>query len=153
MSIFVIQHGEAAPKDRDPDRNLTEKGKSDVGRIADFIKPMDYKCAAIFHSGKARAAQTAQLLEAALNPDRVSERGDIGPKDPVEAVAAELKSLGESAALVGHMPFVGSLVSKMVGADPEKPVVNFTPGTVVNLSKAEDGAMRIEWVLRPDMFK
>lgn len=153
MSIFVAQHAEAAPKDKDPERNLTEKGESDVSKMAGFIKPMGYKCAAIFHSGKARAAQTAELLAPAFNPDRVSERDDIGPNDPVEAVAAQLKSLGESAALVGHMPFVGRLVSKMLGADPEKPVVNFTPGTVVHLSKDEDGAMRIEWALKPDMFK
>jgi len=153
MSVFVAQHGEAAPKDRDPARNLTEKGESDIVKMAEFIRPMDYKCAVVFHSGKARAARTAELLGAAFNAERISERGDINPNAPVEAVAAELKSLGENAALVGHMPFVGSLVSRMVGADPGNPVVNFTPGTVVHLSRGEDGRMRIEWVLRPDMLK
>ena len=37
MRIYLTQHGLAVPKDIDPDRPLSEQGREDVRRLAEFL--------------------------------------------------------------------------------------------------------------------
>ena len=37
MRLFLVQHGNALPKDVDPDRGLSESGKHDVANVAAFL--------------------------------------------------------------------------------------------------------------------
>jgi phosphohistidine phosphatase len=51
--------------------------------------------------------------------------------------------------LVGHLPFMGKLVARLVGADEGKPVATFFPGTVVCLERDEANHWTIAWMVRP----
>jgi phosphohistidine phosphatase len=51
--------------------------------------------------------------------------------------------------LVGHLPFMGKLVARLVGADEGKPVATFVPGTVVCLERDEANHWTIAWMVRP----
>ena len=62
MRLYLVQHGQAKSKDQDPDRHLTENGQKEVESIAAFLQPLNIKIQALWHSGKARAAQTADIL-------------------------------------------------------------------------------------------
>ena len=61
MKLYLVQHGDALAKDIDADRPLSEKGQSDVKRIASFLAGR-MEVSRVMHSGKTRAQQTAELL-------------------------------------------------------------------------------------------
>ena len=80
MRVYLVQHGRAKSKEEDPQRRLTDKGIGEVQKVADFLRPLELRIDAVWHSGKARAQQTAELLaEAVSDRDRVVQREGLGP--------------------------------------------------------------------------
>ncbi len=150
MRVYIVQHGEAASKDADPERRLTTKGVEDVKKLAEFLKPLDISCTKIYHGSKARAKQTAEILAPALGGmDRLSTRQSIAPLDSIESILSEFNSWDEDTALVGHMPFVGKLVSGMVAHDESLLVATFKPGAIVCIENDEEGRWHIAWMITP----
>ncbi len=153
MRLYVVQHGEAVPKEVDPDRPLSEKGRLDVERLAAFLARVGVRVERLYHSGKPRARQTAELLQWAVAPRRrPEERAGLGPADPVAPLAAEAQAWEEDALIAGHMPFVGRLVGRLVADDENRPVVAFVPGTAVCLERTPDRAWAVVWVVRPELL-
>ena len=68
MSLYLVQHGRSLPKEVDPDQGLSKAGKSDTARIATVAQGYNIRVAAIRHSGKTRARQTAKIMASYLNP-------------------------------------------------------------------------------------
>ena len=109
MRVYLVQHGEAKSKEEDPQRPLREKGTADVVKVADLLAPLGLTVRGIWHSGKARAAQTAQLLAAAVTAtEGVTRRDDMSPNDPVEPLQKAVESSDGDVMLVGHLPFMAS---------------------------------------------
>lgn len=67
MRLYLVQHGEAKKEEEDPLRPLSERGREDVQRVAKYVEKLDIKASIIFHSGKLRAKQTAEILAEKLN--------------------------------------------------------------------------------------
>jgi phosphohistidine phosphatase len=68
VNVYLVQHGEAQPKDIDPARPLTERGREEAQRVASFAARLGLAVGQICHSGKTRAEQTAALFGEALSP-------------------------------------------------------------------------------------
>ena len=68
MRLYLTQHGLAVPKDVDPDRPLSEQGRQDVRRLADFLGHAGVRVEQFLHSSKTRAEQTAAILAEPLLP-------------------------------------------------------------------------------------
>ena len=66
MRVYLVQHGESRPEEEDPQRSLTDEGVRNVEKIARFLRPLGLKLETIWHSGKPRAQQTAELLADAV---------------------------------------------------------------------------------------
>ena len=62
VGLYLVQHGEAVPDDVDPARPLSQAGKKDVERLAEFLARRKLAVSRILHSGKLRAQQTAELI-------------------------------------------------------------------------------------------
>ena len=62
MRVYLVQHGESKSEEEDPQRRLTVKGIGEVQNVADFLRPLKLAVDAIWHSDKARAQQTGELL-------------------------------------------------------------------------------------------
>ena len=62
MRLFLVQHGKVLPKDVDLERGLSESGKQDVANVAAFLARGSVQVERIFHSGKKRAWETAELF-------------------------------------------------------------------------------------------
>ena len=152
MRLYLVQHGDALPAEADPERSLSAQGRSDVERLAAFLKGRA-QVARIWHSGKTRARQTAELLAASVGTGAPVEacRG-IDPLDPVDAFAAEVQGWQEDALVAGHQPFMGKLVARLVRGAAEPEVVRFDPGTATCLERAADGRWTVQWILRPELF-
>ncbi|MEM3030417.1 MAG: phosphohistidine phosphatase SixA [Candidatus Micrarchaeia archaeon] len=148
MEFYLVQHGEAAREEQDPARPLTQKGRADAEKTAGFLARQGVRVAAIHHSGKLRARQTAEIFAAKLGAPLGGLAG-MAPNDEPRAAADFLATVQQPVLLVGHLPHLSRLVSLLVAGDSEKPVVAFCMAGVVCLEREE--GWRIKWVVRPEM--
>ncbi len=152
MRLYLVQHGEAAPKQADPERPLTPQGRTDVAGLADFLRTRGVTAARVVHSGKLRAAQTAEILAAALAPGVTPEaESGLDPKDPVGPFAARLAGRREDAIVVGHLPFMARCVALLAAGTEDAELVAYRPGSVVALERQDDGGWQIVSMIRPDL--
>jgi phosphohistidine phosphatase len=151
MVLYLVQHAEAKSKEEDPERDLTEKGRRDLERVARYLKRLPVQVGHIFHSGKTRAHSTAEILAQQVQPAAgVSEAPGLKPLDDPEIWAERVANLKEDTLLVGHLPHLGKLASLLTSGDQEKGVVNFQMGGVVRLRR-EEGNWGVDWMLVPDI--
>ena len=150
MAVYLVQHGLSLPKDEDPERGLSEAGVADVKRIAAVAKGYEVPVATIFHSGKKRARQTAEILASALNPGSgVAETIGLNPMDDVQAFSKSL-SPRNNPMFVGHLPFMEKLTAFLITRDEKRPVFQFQNGGIVCLDQYGDqNGWVIKWTLMP----
>ena len=153
MRVYLVQHGQAAPKDVDPDRPLTEAGRRDVEKVSAFLKPLAPRARAIVHSGKTRAAETAEILGSAFEAaGRPLSRESLGPNDPVEPLKQELEGAEEGLVIVGHLPFLAKLASVLLAGSESPDVVAFRQGGVICIERGEDDIWRVLWMVSPEIL-
>jgi phosphohistidine phosphatase len=145
-----VQHGEAVPEGVDPARPLSPSGQADVARIASFLAAGGVRIGRIMHSGKQRAEQTAEILGAALG-SAPEARAGLDPKDPTGSVAHEAAAWDQDVMLVGHLPFMAKLASRLAAGHEDAGVVAFQPGTIVCLERGEQQRWAIAWMIRPEV--
>jgi len=153
MELYLVQHGQATSKDEDPARPLTESGREGVAWAARFAATAGVKPVVVYHSGKLRARQTAEILAFELGVREAPKvLQGLSPNDDPTAVAGMLDSLDSPAMLVGHLPHLSGLCSLLVVSDPQLQVVRFRTGSIVGLAKDESGTWGVNWMLTPDVI-
>lgn len=154
MKLYLVQHGEAEPKEANPDRPLTEQGKLDVERIAVFLKGAGVDAGKVIHSGKLRAEQTAGILADACAPKaKIEARDGIAPNDEPGHLAEEIQGWGDDTIVVGHLPYMSRLASLLITGASEIAIAGFKPGSVVCLERPEGDGWSIGWMLRPELMQ
>ena len=150
MALYLVQHGKSLPKDKDPQKGLSQEGVSETERIAQVAKGYQVRVSKIIHSGKTRARQTAEIFEAALKPSGgIHERSGLNPMDDVTAFA-ETIDYKEDRMLVGHLPFMERLAAYLITGSFEKPVFKFQNSGIVCLDKdPATESWAIKWTLMP----
>jgi phosphohistidine phosphatase len=153
MRLFIVQHGDAVPKDVDPDRPLSDKGRSDIQRLAEWLSQHDVRVAQIFHSGKTRAKETAEILGSLLESrGEMHERKGLAPNDSPEDLIQQLQDADKDTLIAGHMPFVSRAVSLALIDEASAQLVDFTPGSVAGVQRGDGGAWRLLLFARPENF-
>jgi len=155
MHLYLVQHGLAVPKDEDPERPLSDQGRTDVGRMAAFLARTRPAIGRVVHSGKLRAMQTALVFAETIGPGRLVEeaREGLAPKDPAEIVAQAVNGWTDDTMIVGHLPHLSRLTSRLVAGNADETVVHFQPGTVVCLERGENGGgWTVAWAVRPELL-
>lgn len=151
MNVYLVQHAEAKPKEVDPDRPLSERGRRDVEQVAALAGRMGIQVSQIRHSGKLRAEQTARILAEALVPAHgVAAVEGLGPVDDVGPVANDLDVAFAPMMLVGHLPFMERLIGELVVDDPDETIVDVQNSAITCLSKTEED-WQVCWILTPAM--
>jgi phosphohistidine phosphatase len=152
MRLYVVQHGEAKPKEVDPDRPLSAAGVAAMERLASVLRRRGIAVGRVLHSGKTRARQSAALLSEALPGDVEPEVWPgLKPADSASDTAPGLRALDGDSLLVSHLPLVARLVSLLVAGREDLDLVAFRPGTLVALELDDDGGARIAFMLPPDI--
>ena len=115
MHLYLVQHGKAKSKDEDPDRHLAEDGLRETQSIAGFVKPLGLHVEAVWHSGKPRAVETAEILASSIKTEAglIQHKG-LAPNDPVKPVTKEIKQAQKDLMIIGHLPFLSRLASQLV---------------------------------------
>jgi phosphohistidine phosphatase len=153
MHLYLVQHGHAVDKQDDPGRPLSGAGERDVRQVAKQLGQAGLKVARIWHSGKLRAEQTAKLLAKRVLAQGRPERIDgIAPNDPAEDFVVDADVWQEDTLVVGHLPFMGRLVSLLMTGNPDVECVHFTPGSIVCLERVSPDRWVLQWMLRPELL-
>ncbi len=138
MKIFLVQHADAVPKEADAERPLSEKGKAQAKRAADFLKKIPFYPDIILHSDKKRSIETAEVICFALGGVRMELRERMGPNDDIAAIQSEITASKKSIMVVGHQPFLGKLASALLGAVDGRQVVDIANASPLILARAGD---------------
>jgi phosphohistidine phosphatase len=153
MPLYLVRHGEAHSEAADPNRSLTEAGMATVDGMAQRATVFKIPVSQIFHSGKTRARQTAEIFFNYLKPSvGTMEIKAIKPYDDVTKIAPELDP-DLNTMLVGHNPFLERLVSYLITGSQDKLIIKFQTGGNVCLDQiAKNGSWYIKWALMPNMM-
>ncbi|MCL0033692.1 phosphohistidine phosphatase SixA [Thermodesulfovibrionales bacterium] len=153
VKIYLVQHGEAKAETEDPNRPLTDKGRTEVERVASYIARLGVEVSQVWHSGKLRAKQTADIWAQHLMPPQgVSQQEGLGPLDEPGKVKELLLPAKESLLVVGHLPHLSKLVSLLILGKADREVIRFRMGGVVCLARNGDRWL-IDWAFTPQLVK
>lgn len=153
MKLYLVQHAKAASKQADPQRPLTEEGRRDIQKVASFIRPSNLCLDYLWHSGKKRAAETAEILAEALEINKTkTARDGLGPNDDVAVLKNELASLQQDVMIVGHLPFLSKLASLLLAGSESAGTVTFKQGGIVCLSRSDQNQWQIDWMIIPELL-
>ena len=153
MKLYLVQHGEAASKEADPERPLTGKGRKDSAKTAEFLGSSGISVDSIWHSTKTRAMETARIFENELSPkEGTVQKEGLAPSDPVTDILAVVMAEGKDIMIVGHLPFLEKIASyALIGAE-EPGIVKFNMGGVVCLERDEDDSWQLLFAVKPDLL-
>ena len=152
MTLYLVQHGNQNPSEIDPEKGLSEKGRSDVRHLANFLQKAKISVPEIYHSPKARAVQSAEILAEVLSPSNgIVEKENITPMDPIDPMVDEVSARDEDLMVVGHLPYLSKLASKLLANNEDADVVAFQQGGCVALEN-EKGKWRVKWMVVPDIL-
>jgi phosphohistidine phosphatase len=163
VNLYLLRHGIAAERGprwagRDADRPLTTKGARKVRRIAEAMKEMDLSFDLILSSPFRRAKETAEIVADLFDcGDRLkfSAHLKVGgrPSSLIHEITTRYPSC-RSALLVGHEPYLSSLISVLVSGENNLLITMKKGG----LCKLEAQHLRygrcasLEWLLGPSQL-
>jgi len=152
MAIYLVQHGRSLSKAEDPQKGLSAIGRDEVRRIAQVAADYGIHIHEILHSGKQRAAQTAEIMAEKLKPEKgVRSVNGINPMDDVVKYAQTLDS-GANDMIVGHLPFLEKLTAWLVTGQDGSPVFQLQNGGILCLDRYRDTQqIAVKWALMPNI--
>ena len=148
ITNYFVQHGLAESKDVDANRPLSEAGIEQVGKVASHLKQFNVEVRKIYHSGKLRAAQTAQIFSQVLQVTEVAEFSGMNPNDDALNI---IKHIAQDAVMyVGHLPNIQVVVSNLVTNGAEACVVKFQNSAVACI-EIENDVAAVKWFITPEL--
>ncbi len=153
MKLYLVRHGEPQPKEKDPERRLTERGRLDVATIGRFLEQNGLFIPEIWHSEKARVRETAEIIAQAGGTSRLLEKSGLAPLDPVIPVRGDIIDRDEDLLLVGHLPFLSRLANLLLGCPDELQIFRFEPGEIVGLERNGEGCWQVLFSICPHLLE
>ena len=154
MHVYLVQHGKSKSAEEDPNRGLTDEGRNEVVRVAEFLAELRITVSLIQHSGKLRAEQTAHLFGESIRctsgPCHIE---GMDPSDHPSAIANFLKVYTDDVLMVGHLPHLERLTSLLLTGSPDRRPVVFRNGGVVCLEKDGSGLWSVLWAIVPELLR
>lgn len=151
MDVLLVQHAQALTEEQDPARPLSAHGIEQLEQVAAVVaRNPDLDLARIWHSGKTRAAQTAEILAKHFMP-RLGVRSAEGlsPLDDPKLWADRLPQMEQQVLLVGHLPHLERLTALLLAGQPDHRIVAFQNAGVVCL-RYQEGDWRLHWAVTPE---
>ena len=147
--LYFAQHGLALDKTVNPDRPLSKAGIEQSSAIARQIHASDITVSQIFHSGKLRAQQTAEIFAEHLSVTSVTAIDKLSPNDDVRHITQNLQT--SDALYIGHLPHLEKLLSYLVTGNANTDIIKFQNSAVVCLEKSENH-YQLKWYLTPELL-
>ena len=139
MFLYLVHHGDAVGPDVDPRRPLSQEGRADVERIAAKAAGLGASPAVVWHSGKLRAKQTAEIFWRACNAlADLSATRDLQPDGPPQWMRDRLRGETRDILIAGHFPYLPRLLALLVTGGEAG--VLFPEHGIVALETLDEGA-------------
>ena len=157
MDIYLVQHAQALAEDQDPQRPLSDQGRRSITKVADYLagraaEMIDPPISAIYHIGKLRAQQTAEIIARAIAPTVTPTAiENINPKDDPNIIYHQLmadRERPEAIMLIGHLPYLAGLAGLLLSQDADKAPIKFTNAGVLKIRPTEN-LWAVDWYLTP----
>jgi phosphohistidine phosphatase len=150
MRLYLVRHGEAEPAGERP---LTAAGRQNVERVARAALRGQVRPKHIFHSGKLRAQQTAEILAQHLGQPDCRQVPGLNPNDDPDEANRLANSRSGDLMFVGHLPHLERFASLLLIED-DSPLVLFPPGGMACLER--NPATRrwlLRWLITPETLE
>jgi phosphohistidine phosphatase len=135
MQIFLVHHGDAVGPEIDPRRPLSARGRAAVERLAAEAAARGARPAVVWHSGKLRAKQTAEIFWRACNAlADFSATRDLQPEDPPTWIRDRLRHQSRDILIAGHYPHLPGVLRALDESADE-----FPPHGAVALETTDEG--------------
>ena len=160
MDLYVLRHGVAEDRSTagyssDDQRPLTAKGGRRMARQVRGLHSLGMSIDIILSSPLVRAAQTAKIIHEGLcMTGRLVSSSALAPNGSPSQLVRQLVtgySSTDSVMVVGHEPYLSSLISILTTGNPE-PVVRLRKGALCKLRLPAPRYGRcgwIEWSMTP----
>jgi phosphohistidine phosphatase len=152
MELYLVRHGDAVGKDINPECPLSDYGFSEINKTIDYIiKNKEIASSEIYHSGKMRARQTAEIIGNYLTITvKIKQAKGLKPMDNPENWVENINQRQNNLIIVSHLPLLGNLASGLLKTDSE---IQFDTGTFVCLSNSEENRWKLKWIISPSDTK
>jgi phosphohistidine phosphatase len=153
--LYLLRHADAGDPEtwEGPDgvRPLSPKGRRQAERMGRHLANIGFRPDAIVTSPKLRAAETAELVAAALD-HKVTPDDRLGSGVNLDTVDAVFRDAGspDRLVIVGHDPDFSEVLSTLVGAE-----LAMKKGALARVDLADGlrpGAGVLRWLLPPDLL-
>ena len=152
--IYFAQHGLAVDKSENPDRPLSAEGIRQTQAIADQLENASIPISQIFHSGKLRAQQTADIFantfQTPSTMPAVTPLDYLSPNDDIDKLVTNLNF--NNALYIGHLPYLDKLISFLTTVDEAVKMIEFRNSGVVCLGKNNETCF-IRWYITPETLQ
>lgn len=147
MTVYFIQHGICLKKDEDPAKPLSTIGKKETTLISQFLKDKGLSITKVYHSGKLRAEETAQILSNNLSTGEIYIKSNMSPNDNVKDFCKE--QLEDNSIYVGHLPHLEKTISYLITQDENSNVIKLKNSGVVSLERINSD-FTLKWYILPE---
>ena len=152
MYLYLVQHGLSKSKEEDPQRGITDEGRIETAKTGNALAMLTPKILEIWHSEKKRSCETAEILSTQLGlTAELVERKDLNPNDPVQPVMEELAKIDKNTMIVGHLPYLSRLLSKLLQIKMDREILQFQNSGIVCLKK-EGTSWKLLWSVPPEIL-
>ena len=157
--LYLLRHGIAVPPGTpdipDDERPLTSEGEKGVRRVARGLRRLGIKLDRIVTSPLPRAFRTAEIVADILKLSDALETADALRADRDAASMRDwvIARTESRLMLVGHNPSFSDLVGLLITGNQGPALCDLRKGGVAALRAELDGAMRLDWLARPRIFR
>jgi phosphohistidine phosphatase len=144
VNLYLVHHGDAVGPEVDPRRPLSLAGREAVDRLAIATAARGVRPAVVWHSGKLRAKQTAEVFWRLCNAlAEFSASRDLQPDDPPMWIRDRLRGERRDVLIAGHYPHLPRLLRLLLTGREDAPV-QFPQHGIVALESTDEGETFLE---------
>jgi phosphohistidine phosphatase len=157
MDLFILRHGKAGQSSEDfgdSTRALTEEGRSEIRKVARWMKKKKVRFDFIATSPLTRAYQTAEIVAKSQDlKDRLEVWDELTPGSDPDTICYHASQAGKDAVviLVGHEPDLSDLIGRIISGGNTASVVITKGGLakIRNFSFDDKPSGELQWLLTP----
>jgi phosphohistidine phosphatase len=138
--LYLVHHADAVSAAVDPVRPLSRRGRAAAETVAADAARRGVRPSVIWHSGKVRARQTAEIFWQACNPlALVAAVRGLQPEDDPAEIRHLLSEEADDVMIVGHYPYLPALLHLLVTGRRDGHGPEFPQHGLVALERTGDG--------------
>ena len=145
--LYLVHHGDAVGPDVNPMRPLSERGRAHVETLAKRAAERGAKPQIVWHSGKLRSRQTAEVFWRHCNAlATFAAAHGLQPTDPTAWILDAILVESADIMIVGHFPHLPRLLGALLAGHPDAAAAEFPLHGVVALEQT-GGKWKESWRL------